>query len=108
MTGVPAAFAEGVHYLRPEGVFVAMGNISQGQMTPFDPALVVRKSARIIGVNRYPPKYLHQAVRFLAGPGQRYPFDKLVDRQFALKDAQRAIDASARREVQRATILPSL
>lgn len=108
VTGVPAAFADGAHYLRPEGVFVTMGNISMGQTTPFDPSVVVRKSARIIGVNRYPPKYLHQALRFLAGPGQSYPFDRLVDRQFALKDTQLAIDLSARRQVQRATILPGL
>ncbi|WP_342133371.1 zinc-binding dehydrogenase [Hydrogenophaga sp. OTU3427] len=107
VTGVPAAFAEGVHYLRPEGVYVVMGNISQGQTTPFDPALVVRKSARIVGVNRYPPKYLHQAVAFLAGPGQAYPFDSLVDRSFKLDETKLAIDMSARREVQRATIFPN-
>jgi threonine dehydrogenase-like Zn-dependent dehydrogenase len=105
---VPAAFPEGLSYLRPEGVFVVMGNISQGQTTMLDPAMVVRKSARIIGVNRYPPRYLHQAIRFLAGPGQRYPFDDLVDRRFPLADAKLAIDMSARREVQRATIVPSL
>lgn len=108
VTGVPAAFAEGINYLRPEGVYVAMGNITQGAMIPFDPALVVRKSARIIGVNRYPPKYLHQAVQFLAGPGQRYPFDRLVDRHFSLDEVSLAIDLSAKREVQRAAILPSI
>jgi len=107
VTGVPAAFSEGINYLRTEGVYVTMGNITQNSLTPFDPALVVRKSARIIGVGRYPPKYLHQAVQFLAGAGQRYPFDKLVDRTFSLDEVKLAIDLSAKREVQRAAILPT-
>ena len=47
-------------------------------------------------------------MHFLAGPGQRYPFDKLVDRNFSLDQVKLAIDLSAKREVQRAAILPTI
>lgn len=104
-TGVPAAFSEGVNYLRPEGTYLVMGIISPGQSVPFDPGLMVRKSARVMGVNRYPPKALHQALQFLSGAGKAYPFDRLLDRSFTLEQSQEAIERSARREVQRATIV---
>ena len=106
VTGVPAAFSEGVSYLRPEGVYVVMGTISPGIKADFDPGAFVRKSARLMGVNRYPPRYLHAAMRFLEAHEEKYPFERLLDQSYALANAQEAIEASARREVQRATIIP--
>ena len=99
-------FAEGIHYLRPEGKYVVMGTISEGKTTLFDPAVLVRKSAQILGVNRYPPKYLFEALKFLEQNSQAFPFDKMIDRTFPLKDVATAIDLSAARKVQRAGIVP--
>ena len=105
VTGVPSVFSEGISYLRPEGTYAVMGTISPGQTTEFDPGLLVRKSARVLGINRYPPGYLHQAMAFLERCKEKYPFEKMLDRSFTLDQAQLAIEMSERREVQRATIV---
>ena len=105
VTGVPAVFAEGVSYLRAGGTYVVMGTISPGLTTQFDPGLLVRKSATIIGINRYPPEFLWQAMSFLERAEKKYPFGDVLDCAFTLDQTQQAIEASARREVQRATIV---
>jgi len=105
VTGVPQVFSEGVHYLHPGGTYLVMGTISPGHTVAFDPGLMVRKSACVMGVNRYQPRHLHEALQFLARVGDRYPFERLLERRFSLADAQKAIEMSARREVQRATIV---
>lgn len=105
VTGVPSVFSEGISYLRPEGTYAVMGTISPGQTAVFDPGLMVRKSARLLGINRYPPGYLHQAMLFLERYKDKYPFEKMLDRTFTLDQTKLAIEASARREVQRATIV---
>jgi len=107
VTGVPAAFSEGIAYLRPEGTYVVMGTISPGQMTQFDPGMLVRKSGRILGINRYPPRYLRHAMTFLEKAETKYPFGEILDCEFPLEQTQQAVEMSARREVQRATILVS-
>lgn len=105
VTGVPAVFSEGITYLRAAGTYVVMGTISPGQTATIDPGILVRKSARIMGVNRYMPGHLHSAMQFLERVAHKYPFDSLLDKRFSLLEARQAIEMSARREVQRATIV---
>ena len=107
VTGVPAVFSEGVSYLRPAGSYIVMGTISPGLTTQFDPGMLVRKSATIVGVNRYPPRSLWQAMAFLEKAEQKYPFAEVLDAAFSLEQAQEAIEKSSRRQVQRATIVLS-
>ncbi len=105
VTGVPQVFSDGVHYLKTGGRYLVMGTISTGHTAPFDPGLMVRKSVSVLGVNRYQPRHLHEALAFLARVSGRYPFDRLLDRRFKLSEARQAIEMSARREIQRATIV---
>ncbi|MFD6903539.1 zinc-binding dehydrogenase, partial [Streptomyces diastaticus] len=37
LAGVPAAFSEGIHLIRPGGKYVTIGNVSIGKFTEFDP-----------------------------------------------------------------------
>jgi threonine dehydrogenase-like Zn-dependent dehydrogenase len=107
VTGVPSVFSEGLAYLKPGGTYLVMGTISPGLTTQFDPGMLVRKSAAILGINRYPPRSLWQAMAFLERTEAKYPFADLLDRAFGLDETQTAIEMSSRREVQRATIIPS-
>lgn len=107
LTGVPAAFNEGIHLIRPGGTYVSIGNISPGKMTPFDPGLMTRKSIRIISLVRYNPWYLHKALQFLSRTIDKYPFEELVDSTFTLDEIQLALDKSAAREITRASIVVS-
>lgn len=107
VAGVPAAFSEGVQLIRPGGRYIAIGNISPGQTVEFDPGYLTRKGVKIIPVLRYNPWYLKKALEFLVRNIERYPFETLLDSQFKLGDIKDALDKSAKREVTRATIIPS-
>lgn len=105
LTGVPAAFNEGIHLVRAGGRYVSIGNISPGKMTPFDPGLMTRKSIQIISVVRYDPWYLNKSLQFLAKTMDKYPFGELLDADFTLEEISVALDKSSSREVTRASIV---
>ncbi|BCJ85536.1 zinc-binding dehydrogenase [Effusibacillus dendaii] len=105
LTGVPAAFNEGIQLIRPGGRYVSIGNISPGQMTPFDPGLMTRKSIEIIPVVRYDPWYLNKALQFLSRTIDKYPFGEMLDADFTLEEIGLALDKSASREITRASII---
>ncbi|HEX5503137.1 MAG TPA: zinc-binding dehydrogenase [Thermomicrobiales bacterium] len=105
LTGVPAAFGEGIALVRPGGRYVSIGNISPGQLTPFDPGALNRRQVQIIPVIRYQPWYLRKVLQLLAATIDRYPWQMLVDTDFAFEDAGLALEKSERREVRRASIV---
>jgi threonine dehydrogenase-like Zn-dependent dehydrogenase len=105
LTGVPAAFLEGIHLLRMGGRYVSIGNISPGQLAPFDPGLMTRKSIQIIPVIRYDPWYLNKSLAFLSRTIEKYPFGEMLDADFHLEEIGVALDKSASREITRASII---
>ena len=107
LTGVPSAFAEGIQLVRPGGRYVSIGNIVPGQLVPFDPGLLTRKTITIFGVVRYEPHYLLLALRFLERNLERFPFHQLLDAEFDFDHIPEALRRSDRREVTRASIVCS-
>ncbi|MDQ0338138.1 threonine dehydrogenase-like Zn-dependent dehydrogenase [Caldalkalibacillus uzonensis] len=107
VSGVPDAFSEGIHLIRPGGRYVSIGNVSPGQITAFDPGLLTRKSIMILPVVRYEPWYLHKALNFLSKTIDKYPFEKMIDAEFEFGNIQDALDKSASRQVTRASIVMS-
>jgi threonine dehydrogenase-like Zn-dependent dehydrogenase len=107
LTGVPAAFSESLRLVRPGGRYVSIGNISPGQLTPFDPGLLTRRGITIFGVIRYQPHYLLESLRFLERNGDRFPFHQLLDAEFKFEEVTDALAKSERREVTRASIVSS-
>ena len=105
LTGVPAAFSEGVFLVRPGGRYVSIGNISPGLTTEFDPGALTRRSVQIIPIVRYQPWYLQRVLRLLAETATRFPWASLVDTDFAFDDVEEALHKSERREVRRASIV---
>lgn len=105
VSGVPAAFAEGIHLIRQGGKYVSIGNISPGKLTPFDPGLLTRKSIQVLPVVRYDPWYLKKALDFLKSTSEKYPFNEMLDREFSLAEIKTALDESAARNVVRGSIV---
>jgi D-arabinose 1-dehydrogenase-like Zn-dependent alcohol dehydrogenase len=105
LSGVPAAFSEGVHLIRGGGKYVSIGNVSPGKYTDFDPGLLTRKSIQIIPIVRYDPWYLDKALQFLSKNINKYPFVNMMDGEFEFSSIQDALDMSASREVTRASIV---
>jgi threonine dehydrogenase-like Zn-dependent dehydrogenase len=107
VTGIPSAFSEGIHHIRPGGQYISIGNVSIGKMTEFDPGLLTRKSISIHPVVRYNPWYLKKALQFLSANLSKYPFEAMMDAEFEFENIQDALDKSASREVTRASIIVS-
>ncbi|MFB4164249.1 zinc-binding dehydrogenase [Alteribacillus sp. JSM 102045] len=105
VTGVPDAFSEGIHHIRPGGRYISIGNILIGMHTEFDPGLLTRKSINIYPVNRYQPWYLFKSLEFLANNIDKYPFTKLIDADFKFDEIQSALNKSYKREITRASII---
>lgn len=108
LTGVPEAFAEGIHLLREGGRYLEMGNVSPGLTTEFDPGLLTRKSIEITSLVRYQPWYLQKALDFLDAHADAYPYDDLIDAEFGLDEVTTALEKSESRDVTRATLVPDL
>lgn len=104
VTGVPAAFGEGLELVRRGGRYLVMGNLSPGSTVPFDPGFVTRKALTIKHVDRYEGRYLWKALEFLDRHRDDYPFDTLVDAEFTLDQVEEALNKSLNREVTRAAI----
>lgn len=105
VTGVAAAFSEGLQLLRRGGRYLVMGNLSPGTTVPYDPGLITRKALTIRHVDRYEGRYLWQALAFLERNQHRYPFEKLVDAEFDLNSVEEALRKSLAREITRGAIV---
>lgn len=105
LTGSPRAFSEGIHLVSSGGRYVSIGNVSPGKTTEFDPGLLTRKSINIISIVRYKPWYLKKALDFLSENIEKYPFADMIDGEFSFENVEEALDRSAKREVNRASIV---
>lgn len=104
LTGVPGAFAEGVKAVRPGGRFVSVGNISPNKFTDFDPGLFTRSGVSMHAVIRYPHYFLSRALQFIEQT-PHYPWEELVDADYAFTDVRAGIQAAEDRTVTRAGIV---
>jgi threonine dehydrogenase-like Zn-dependent dehydrogenase len=105
VTGVPAAFGEGLQHVRRGGTYLVMGNLSPGATVPFDPGFVTRKALTIRHVDRYEARFLARALDFVVANLDTYPFDHLVDAEFGFDQIQEALDQSLARTVTRAAVV---
>lgn len=109
VTGVPAAFAEALHLVRPGGRVVEIGNVNVGAdaETSLPPGLITRKGIRIQGLVRYQPWYLHRALRFLERLHAAHPFGALTDREYGLDEVAESIRRAESRGAARPVIVPA-
>lgn len=106
VAGFPEVFSEGPGLLRHGATYLEIGNISPGLMTEFDPASLTLKRITVMAQLLYQPWYLRRALSFLADHGELYPFDRLVDAEYPLTEAQTALEDSDNQDVTRACLLP--
>ncbi|KKM10014.1 zinc-binding alcohol dehydrogenase [Clostridiales bacterium PH28_bin88] len=108
VAGVPAAFVEGLNMVRPAGRYVSIGNVNVSKEfeVSMSPGLITRKSCQVIGVVRYNPWYLYEALKFLERNHTQYPFGDLTDKEYSLDEVQIALEKAEAREVTRPVIVP--
>ncbi|MFP4174619.1 MAG: zinc-binding dehydrogenase [Halobacteriales archaeon] len=106
VAGIPPAFKEGVSMLRNGARYVEMGNIATKLTTEFSPAELTVKRINVKALLLYQPWYLEQALDFLSRNADDYPYDDLLDAEFPLEEAQKALEGSAEQEFTRASLVP--
>jgi putative phosphonate catabolism associated alcohol dehydrogenase len=104
--GDASVIAAALGWVRPGGRVVVAGTVNPGSMVHLDANLVLRRCATIVGVHNYHPRHLLQALAFVAGQRDRFPFESLVDGRYPLEDVGRAMADAAAHRVLRAAIVP--
>ncbi|ALV39940.1 hypothetical protein AU252_01145 [Pseudarthrobacter sulfonivorans] len=104
VTGVPEAFSEAVKSVRPGGIMVSIGNVTPNKFTQFDPGLFTRSGVQIRASYRYQADVLGKSVSFIESTPQ-FPWEDLVDTDFALTDVRAALQAAEARQVTRAGLV---
>jgi L-iditol 2-dehydrogenase len=77
MSGVPAAFAEGIAMLRPGGRYTVVGQIHTTSL-PFNPTQLVMKHARVTGCLSAGLEHYERALRFLDRNSDRFDWDAMI------------------------------
>ena len=90
LAGVTASVECGIEAARTGGTIILVGSVAHCDPIALAPEQVVRRMLTIRGVHNYRPDDLQAAVSFLAGPGQRLPFESLVVESYPLEQAEAA------------------
>ena len=99
LSGNPSAVRSLLAAVDVGGVLVLAGSVVPGPELGIVPEQLVHRLLTIRGVHNYAPRHLEQAVRFLAGTWQRYPFAEQVGETFPLAEVDRALAATTHRRV---------
>ena len=83
---------------------VSIGNVLPNRFTQFDPGLFTRSGVQIRASIRYPGNVLGKAVSFIEFT-PHFPWEDLVDADFALADVRDALQAATQRKVTRAGLV---
>ncbi|WP_458210426.1 zinc-binding dehydrogenase [Haladaptatus sp. NG-SE-30] len=106
VAGVPEAFSEGIRFLKNNGEYLEIGNISFGASTEFEPSRLTWQSRSVTAIAYYPPWYLGKALDFLSDHIDDYPYDVFLGAEFSFEDIEEAFTKSENRDVTRASLVP--
>lgn len=105
VVGVPEVITEGIEMIKRGGTYVLIGNINIGKRVEIDPARIIIFNKKILGVAWYEDWLIPRLLEFLKKNRTRYPFDRILSQKFPLTEINKAFEASARREVTRASLI---
>jgi L-iditol 2-dehydrogenase len=103
--GVPSAVPEGMRLTRDAGRYVVVGQYTDAGEATFNPHLDLnQKHLEIRGCWGSDVGHVYRAVKVMAR--HRLPWTDLITREYALEDAQRALEAVEAQTVVKALIVP--
>lgn len=90
-SGASAAVQSALARLDLGGRLVLAGSVTPGPAISVDPESIVRGWLTVTGIHNYEPRHLGQAIDFLEGTAETYPWAELVDAPVALIDLARVL-----------------
>lgn len=106
--GALPAFPEGVDLTGPHGRYVILGLWGAIGTQPISPRDMTTKNITIAGATFPKPKHYYEAMHLAARLQDQVPLAALVTHRYAIKDAEKALDAVHKGEVIKAIIDPEL
>ncbi len=106
--GALPAFPEGVDLTGPHGRYVILGLWGAIGTQPISPRDMTTKNITIAGATFPKPKHYYEAMHLAARLQEQVPLAALVTHRYAIKDAEKALDAVHKGEVIKAIIDPEL
>ncbi len=104
--GVPEAVPAGIEMLRIGGRYVIGGLVTPESNFTIDGNKILKKWITLKGIHNYHPRHLVQALDFVMGNRDRFPFRDIVDSRFSLDQLDEAFAKAADNTVLRAAIVP--
>jgi L-iditol 2-dehydrogenase len=91
MSGVPAAFGEGMAMLRQGGRYTVVGQVHTTAL-PFNPSLLVMKHARVTGCLSAAVEHYYRGLRFLERHAGQFRWDDMITSTRALEEINEAFE----------------
>jgi putative phosphonate catabolism associated alcohol dehydrogenase len=106
MSGAKSAIEESLNQVRIGGTIVLVGSVFPGPPVSFDPEKIVKRCIHIHGMHNYAPEDLASAIAYLTSAKDQEFLKGLVQRKFALKDADQAFHVAETERLARVMVVP--
>jgi len=107
-TGVPIAVAEGLRFTRDAGTLVVVGQYTDHGSVEINPHTELnRPHLQVRGCWGSDLGHLYRAVHTVVRHAERFPWRSMINGQYSLDDATKALQATERQESIKALILPN-
>ena len=90
MSGAPTAMEAGLEVLHVGGIAVWIGAVFNNRKVQVDAEQVIRRLITIRGLHNYNYDDFKYAVDFIVEHHKKYPFDKVVSKEFSLDETEQA------------------
>jgi L-iditol 2-dehydrogenase len=108
-SGNPAAVPEGLEMVRDAGTYVVVGQYTDAGDATINPHVHLnRRHVTLHGCWGFEFTHFHRALQLMARHKRRFPWRELVTREYALKDAGRALADMEQLAVVKAVLRPAI
>jgi D-arabinose 1-dehydrogenase-like Zn-dependent alcohol dehydrogenase len=105
VVGFPNVIPEGIDMLCNGGRYLELGNVSPLKYFEFDPSALVINGKSIFGMALYTADAMKKALDFLSRTKNKYPFGKILGRDYPLEEINKAFEEQNKGLVTRSSIV---
>jgi 5-exo-hydroxycamphor dehydrogenase len=104
--GIPSAVSEGMEMCRDGGKYLVLGHYCDAGPVSWNPHIITRKQLQVFGSWSSEPRHLKAALEFLRSTPEQFPFAEMVTHRFDLRQANDALQTTARWESAKSVFVP--
>jgi threonine dehydrogenase-like Zn-dependent dehydrogenase len=105
--GMPAAVVEGMEMCRDGGKYLVLGHYCDAGPISWNPHVITRKQLQVFGSWSSEPRHMKAALAFLRETRERFPFHEMVSHRFSLKQANEALETTAKWIAAKSVLVPA-